>query len=122
MKIIDKSRDFSAKEIYRMTEDRTVLSVKDIADHTILNVNGYLTFEDTNSNGETSEILAIMGADDNGEITVWACQSATFKRSFMNIVEINTESGIDIAVEPIAIEKLSGTTKAGRDYVDCRWV
>lgn len=121
MKIIEKSRDFSAKEIYRMTEDRAVLSVKDIADHTILNVNAYLTFEDTNSNGETYEILAIMGADDNGEITVWACQSATFKRSFINIVEINAESGIDIAVEPIAIEKLSGTTKAGRDYVDCRW-
>lgn len=122
MKIIEKSRDFSAKEIYRMTEDREVLSVKDIADHTILNVNAYLTFEDTNSNGETSEILAIMGADDNGDITVWACQSATFKHSFINIVEINAESGIDIAVEPIAIEKLSGTTKAGRDYVDCRWV
>lgn len=122
MKIIKKSRDFSAKEIYRMTEDSAVLSVKDVADHTILNVNGYLTFEDTNSNDETSEILAIMGADDNGEITVWACQSATFKCSFMNIVDINTESGIDIEVEPIAIEKLSGTTKAGRGYVDCRWV
>lgn len=121
MKIIEKSRDFSAKEIYRMTEDRAVVSVKDVADHTILNVNGFLMFEDTNGNGETSEILAIIGADDNGEITVWACQSETFKRSFMNIVEINGESGIDIELEPLAIEKLSGTTKAGRDYVDCRW-
>lgn len=121
MKIIEKSRDFSAKEIYRMTEDRAVVSVKDVADHTILKVNGFLTFEDTNANGDTSEILAIMGADENGEITVWACQSATFKRSFMNIVEINAESGIDIELEPLAIEKLSGTTKAGRDYVDCRW-
>lgn len=121
MKIIEKSRDFSAKEIYRMTEDRSVVSVKDVADHTILNVNGFLTFEDTNANGETSEILAIMGADENGDITVWACQSATFKRSFMNIVEINAESGIDIELEPLAIEKLSGKTKADRDYVDCRW-
>lgn len=122
MKIIEKSRDFSAKEIYRMTEDRAVVSVKDVADHTVLNVNGFLIFEDTNANDEKSEILAIMGAEKNGEVTVWACQSATFKRSFMNIVDINAESGIDIELEPLAIEKLSGTTKAGRDYVDCRWV
>lgn len=121
MKILQTSRDFSAKEIYRMTEDRSVVSVKDVADHTILNVNGFLMFEDTNANGDTSEILAIMGADENGEIIVWACQSATFKRSFMNIVDINAKSGIDIELEPIAIEKLSGKTKADRDYVDCRW-
>ena len=121
MKITNMSREFSAKEIYNMTQDKAVVSVKDVADNEILNVTGYVTFEDTNSVGETSDILAIMGADKDGIVSVWACQSATFKRSFFDIIDIINSQQIDIQENPLAIQKLSGVTKAGRDYVDCRW-
>lgn len=121
MKITNMSREFNAKEIYNMTQDKAVISTKDVADNEILNVNGYITFEDTNKDGDTSDILAIMGADADGVVKVWACQSATFKRSFFDIIDILNSQNIDIAENAVAIQKLSGTTKAGREYVDCRW-
>ena len=122
MKIIKKSREFTAKEIYNMTQDSEVMSVKNVEDGAIINVNGYIVFADTDHDGNTSEILSIIGADnETGEVVVWACQSETFKRSFSDIIDIAEDSGIDISNEPITIQKLSGTTKAGRDYVNCRW-
>ena len=120
MKILHTSRDFTAKEIYNMTQDKAVLSVKNVPTNAILHVNGYVIFEDTNKDGEKSEILSIIGANADGEVEVWACQSATFKRSFMDIVEIVTQSGMNID-DGIDIQKLDGESKSGRAYVDCRW-
>ena len=122
MKITFKSREFTAKEIYNMTQDSAVLSVKNIEDGAILNANGYIEFDDKDKDGNDTHILSIIGADnETGEVVVWACQSATFKRSFSDILDIACDSGIDISVEPIAIQKISGKTNAGRDYVNCRW-
>lgn len=120
MKILQTSRDFSAKEIYNMTQDTAVISVKNVPTNSILHVNGFVIFEDTDSKGETSEILSLLGANDNGEIEVWASQSETFKRSFMTIVEIMEQSGMTIE-DGLDIQKLEGETKSGRPYVDCRW-
>lgn len=120
MEILTTSRDFTAKEIYNMTQDKAVLSVKNVPTGTILHVNGYVTFEDTDKDGEKFEILSIIGTNDDGEVTVWACQSATFKRSFMDIVEIITQSGGNLD-DGLDIQKLDGESKSGRAYVDCRW-
>lgn len=120
MTILETSRNFTAKEIYNMTQDKAVLSVKNVPSGSILHVNGYVTFEDTNSKGETTEILSIMGANSDGEVEVWACQSVTFKRSFMDIVEIITQSGMKLE-DGVDIQKLDGEAKSGRPYVDCRW-
>lgn len=120
MKILTTSRDFTAKEIYNMTQDKAVISVKNVPTGSILHVNGYVTFEDTNTKGEPSEILSILGANSDGEVEVWACQSETFKRSFMDIVEIITQSGMKIE-DGVDIQKLDGEAKSGRPYVDCRW-
>lgn len=120
MKIIQTSRDFTAKEIYNMTQDKAVISVKNVPTNSILHVNGYVVFEDTNKDGDISDILSIIGENDNGEVEVWACQSATFKRSFMDIVEIITQSGMNLE-DGLDIQKLDGESKSGRSYVDCRW-
>lgn len=120
MKILEKSEDFTAKQVYEMTQDKNVLSVKDVPTGTIIHATGYVVFEDTDADGNPTEILSIRGCDANGEITVWACQSKTFKRSFKEIVDINTDSGVHIS-DGIDIQKLDGESKAGRPYVDCRW-
>lgn len=120
MEIIETSRDFTAKEIYNMTQDKAVISVKNVPTDSILHANGYVLFEDTNKDGETSEILSIIGANADGEVEVWACQSATFKRSFMDIVDIVKQSGMNLE-DGIDIQKLDGESKSGRAYVDCRW-
>ena len=120
MKILQTSRDFSAKEIYNMTQDKAVISVKNVPTNSILHVNGYVIFEDENKDGNATEILSLIGANDNGEVEVWACQSATFKRSFMDIVEIIEQSGMSLD-DGVDIQKLDGETKSGLAYVDCRW-
>lgn len=122
MKIINKSREFTAKEIYSMTQDSAVMSVKNVEDGAILNVNGFIEFDDSDKDGNVTHILSLIGADnETGEVVVWACQSATFKRSFSDIMDIACDSEIDISKDPIAIQKISGKTNAGRDYVNCRW-
>lgn len=120
MKILKTSREFTAKELYNMTQDKAVISVKNVPSYTILHANGYVVFEDTNKDGDISEILSIIGANDNGEVEVWACQSATFKRSFLDIVEIIKDSGMNLE-DGVDIQKLDGESKSGRSYVDCRW-
>lgn len=120
MKLLEKSEEFTAKQVYEMTQDKNVLSVKDVPTGTIIHATGYVVFEDTDVDGNPTEILSIRGCDANGEVSVWACQSKTFKRSFKEIVDINKESGIHIS-DGIDIQKLDGESKAGRPYVDCRW-
>ena len=120
MKILQTSRDFSAKEIYNMTQDKAVISVKNVPTNSILHVNGYVIFEDEDKDGNPTEILSLIGLNENGQNEVWACQSATFKRSFEDIVGIIVQSGMRVD-DGVDIQKLDGESKSGRPYVDCRW-
>lgn len=121
MKILEKSEDFTAKQIYEMTMDKNVISVKNVPTESIIHATGYLIFEDTDIDGNATEILSVRGCDENGEVVVWACQSKTFKTSFKEIIDINRDTGTHIS-DGIDIQKLDGESKAGRPYVDCRWV
>lgn len=111
MTILQTSRDFTKVEKYLMTQDPGITSVKDVPDHTQMAVSGYLLYEDQNAKGETSELLSVIGTVD-GSTKVWCCQSATFKRSFVQMFMLFED-------EPFTIVKTSGVSKAGKDYVDC---
>lgn len=108
MTIIKASREFNKVEVYKMTQDQGAVSVKDVPDGTTLQVSGYLLYEDVDHKGENHELFSVLGEDG----TVWTCQSATFKRSFMQMAELFED-------EPFSIKKRSGVTKANKDYVDC---
>lgn len=108
MTIIKASREFNKVEVYKMTQDQGAVSVKDVPDGTTLQVSGYLLYEDVDYKGENHELFSVLGEDG----TVWTCQSATFKRSFMQMAEL-------FEGEPFSIKKRSGVTKANKDYVDC---
>ena len=103
-----QSREFNEVEQYLMTLDRGIVSLKDVDDNTSFPVAGYLTFTDEKDNGDSVDILSIITPDNK----VFSCQSATFKRSFNNISKIMHD-------KPFSIIKVSGTTKAGRPYIDC---
>lgn len=103
-----QSRDFTEVEQYLMTMDRGIKSLKDVNDKTSIPVAGYLTFTDEKDNGESVDILSIITPDNE----VFSCQSATFRRSFDNITSI-------MHGKQFSIIKVSGTTKAGRPYIDC---
>ena len=106
--IIVKSKDFDKVEEYLMTKGKDVHSVKDIEDGTSILVDGYIIFTDTNKNGDEFEIMSII----TPEKEVYATQSQTFKESLLDIISI---MGVGAP-----IVKISGKTKAGRPYVDCK--
>lgn len=103
-----QSRDFTEVEQYLMTLDRGIISLKDVEDNTSIPVAGYLTFTDEKDNGDSVDILSIITPDNE----VFSCQSATFKRSFDNIVNIMHDKAFSVI-------KVSGTTKGGRPFIDC---
>lgn len=106
------SESFTKAEIYRMTKSPSIVSVKTVADDTTMSPIGWLTFDDENNKGEVSHMLSIIGVGEDGQEVVWSCQSQTFKDNFMDLW--NMFDG-----EPFTLIKLSGKSKAGREYVNC---
>lgn len=111
MKITFESREFTPTEKYLMTKSPSIISIKNVEDGTILEVKGYLQYEDEDQNGKTSYMTSLIGIS-NGEQVVWSTQSKTFVDNFVDISEFFDNSDF-------TIKKISGTTKAGRPYVNC---
>lgn len=104
----EMSRDFNKRELYLMTISPSITSVKDLPDGTKITVAGTLKFEDVKDDGEVVNVLSIITPDNK----VYTCQSATFKRSILDIAGI-------MDGEPFTVIKTSGKTRAGRDFVNC---
>lgn len=103
------SKKFDSIDNYLMTISPAITSLKDVPDGTRIHVVGYMIFDDVKENtGETVEVLSII----TDEQEVYSCQSATFKRSFLDIAQLMGNSEFQI-------EKVSGVTKAGRPYINC---
>lgn len=108
MTITSTSREFTKVETYLMTVAPSIKSMKDVPDNTVIPVDGMLTFTDEKEDGEVVDILSIITPDKE----VYSCQSATFKKSLEDIINIMDGNAFSIV-------KVSGKTKAGRDYINC---
>lgn len=106
--IKEQSREFNKVEVYLMTINPGIVSLKDVPDGETIVVSGFLIFDDVKEDGKTDEIMSVITPDNH----VFSCQSATFKRSLQDIAFI-------MDGEMFAVEKTSGVTKAGRDYINC---
>lgn len=106
------SESFTKAELYRMTKSPSIVSVKSVADGTTMTPIGWLTFDDENNKGEVSHMMSIIGVGEDDQEVVWSCQSQTFKDNFMDLWEL-------FKGDNFKIKKLSGKTKAGREYVNC---
>ena len=105
--ITNTTKEFTAIEKYLMTKAPTIKTVKTLEDGDVINVAGYLEFVDEKEDGTTAELMSIITTDN----VVYSTQSATFKRS---IKDIET-----IMQFPFPVKKISGQSKAGRNFVDC---
>lgn len=103
-----QSREFNEVEMYLMTLNPGIISMKDVEDNTEITVSGILEYTESKEGKEPTEIMAII----TPEQTVYAFQSSTMKRSIHDIS--NIMKGKDFP-----IKKISGVTKAGRDYINC---
>lgn len=112
MNITFQSREFTPTEKYLMTKSPSIISVKNVEDGTLLEVKGYMHYEDVDQNGKISEMTSIIGIS-NGEQKVWCTQSKTFVDNFVDIAEF-------FGGEGFTIKKISGVTKnTKRPYVNC---
>lgn len=104
MEITRKSREFTPAEIYKATKSNSIKRMSDITDNDIITVKDYIVYEDVKEDG-TITILSII--TDTG---IYATNSATFTRTFLDIVDIMGELPVDIRVG-------HDTSKNGRKFI-----
>lgn len=108
MEIITSNKELEQSEIYQLTLSPEIQKMRDIVDAELTIVN-YCIYTDNDSDGKEQTLLSVM--TDDGD--VYATNSGTFIRSFKKIVEM--------LGTPKRIKIVSGTSKAGRAYIDCVW-
>lgn len=112
MKIIStniSNLEQNKKEIYILTKGVT-LSVQKMTDEQlerVYPVHGYALYEDVNAKGEVVEVLAI-----KTDGVVLSTVSATFKREFLDIVDI-------MDGDEFSIHVIRGVTRGGRTFYTC---
>ena len=107
MNIINQSRELTKMEIYKLTEGKKTISVKDAVGLTF-RVDAWCVYEDQNEKGDKSHVLSILATDG----CVYTTVSEVFRKSFMRILQV---FGDDLP----EIEILDGESKNNRTYYDC---
>lgn len=109
MEIIKNSTNSTKVDLFRMTQGKEVISVKDVADGTDFVATHFCEYKDTDHKGNEKTLLAFIS--DN---KVYATVSETFKKSFYNMLDL-----FDGKNDTFKFHKISGTTKNEKEYVDC---
>lgn len=112
--IVSSSRVFEQREAYRLTHLKETEQVKELPDGATYSVLNWLIYLSENKDGETNEVLLIIVEDEDGLPHYLTTVSPTFKESFL---EMTDSFGCDFTWK-----KISGKSKAGREYVDCEFV
>lgn len=108
MTITKISKELNKKELYKMTMDASIKKMKDFIGASI-DVYAYCVYTDFNSkDNKEVEILTVMDTDG----AVYATNSGTFKKDFMNIATIMDGEDFSVGVT-------SGTSKSGREFITC---
>lgn len=100
----------SKKQQYNLTLSPKTQKMKD-AKGGVLDVSAWCVYEDTDNDGEARRVLAI----ETPEGETYATNSATFQTDFAAMVALFGPGGVD------RIEVISGTSKAGREYITCAY-
>lgn len=119
MTIVNKSRNFSAPETYKLTKDARI---EKLSDHEgeLLTVTGFILYEDTKEvldDGKLIEKTVTILSLELEEGKPVATNSATAIRSFGDILEIYSDAGQENPY-PLSLVVVSGKAKSGRKYYD----
>lgn len=102
MDIIRNTKDYTGKELYKLTKSNSVKRMSDINEEEIVTVNGFVIYQDDESDVVITAIETEAGA--------YATNSATFRRTLEEIADIMGEFPIDIKVG-------HGISKNGRAFI-----
>lgn len=111
MKIIKNNpANLSTEDKFRLTMSPETQKMKS-AVGSALEIQAWCLYEDENKDGDMQQILSILTPE--GE--TFATNSATFIRDFGRIVDL-----YDSADEQLeAVRVITGTSKAGREFITC---
>lgn len=115
--IINSSSTLDTYTEYELIESPAIVSLKNIENKGLICVGSWVEYRTVDNSG--NEITCISVQDANtGE--VFSGQSATFRESFSDVVDII----LDMEERPdmFFIEVLHRTSKSGRDYLICALV
>ena len=113
MKIINSSENLTPKEIYLLTMSPKTQKMKDAIGSRI-EIVAWALYEDINKKtDEIQEVLSILTPE--GEI--FATNSPTFKEDFFQMQELFQNMGVIVH----SISVISGTSKAGREFISCAY-
>ena len=105
--IIEKSRELTNQELYLLTMSPKADSVKNHVGERV-EVSAWLLFDDVDKkSGEVNQVLSVLTPDNDVVCTI----SPTFQSDFMDMAELFHNE--------FAFEIISGTSKAGREFVTC---
>lgn len=108
--ITKTSKDLNKKELYQMTKSPKIQKMSDNKG-VVIDVAAYCFYTDEKNDGKSVDIVSIM--DNDG--AVYATNSPTFMSDFEDICDI-------MEGEDFSIEVISGTSKAGREFITCALV
>lgn len=93
------------KQIYAITHRKTTEQIKNLPDGEVIVPVNFVQYIDENDKGEANTVLAIVTEDGRLLTSI----SATLQRDFLEMVD-----NFDLDFQ---CRKISGTTKAGREFV-----
>ena len=111
MQIIEKSGELKTTDLYHLTMNPATQKMKDIKGQR-LEIDCWCIYEDVQkSTGALQEILAIKTPENE----VFASNSPTLIDDFRKMWELFASNGEKVN----AIDIISGTSKAGREFITC---
>lgn len=111
MNIIAKSANIATSmDLYKLVQSPDRKRLTDVKGQT-LNLNQWVLYTEPDKNGDEVQLLALSTTDGNAYCT----NSGTFCRSFESAVNMFAQFGDEFHV----IQVMVGTSKNGREYIDC---
>lgn len=116
-KIIKSSGNLDTYSEYDLIESPAIVSLKNVENKGIICVGAWAKYLTTDNIGNEITCLSVQDANTGD---VFSGQSATFRESFEDVVDIISD--MDDVPDMFFIEVLHRTSKAGRDYLICALV
>ena len=114
MTILKKSGALTMAEMYRLTKSPEIAKLSTVKGQEI-QIKSFLVHEDTDQDGNAVIIAAF--ETEQGEL--FATNSKTFTRDFLDILAMCEEAG---APMPVKIKVLEKVGKSGRAYIQCAYI
>lgn len=112
--IIKSSGNIDTYSEYDLIESPAIVSLKNVENKGLICVGSWAEYRTVDNSGNEITCISIQDANTGD---VFSGQSATFRESFLDVVD--RISNMEEAPEMFFIEVLHRTSKSGRDYLIC---